>query len=586
MKALQRWWWILTLVLVVVSTLMFWSTFRFWTMSEEARAELNESDPGKLRELQQESIRLGLDLQGGVHTVLRVKTEELTVAEQEGAVDRAITILRNRIDALGVNEPIIQKQGNDQIVVDLPGYTNPEQAEQIIGQTAVLEFKLLETFDNAQLILSRIDSVIAAREGLSSDTDAADIADTLGDLVDAAVDTATAATDGESDDLLAELLGADTLAGDTVIEDDPFAFDEDAPIGGLEETPFTSRLEPSITNSARIPWPGYAVNDREKLQVERWLALPEVQAVIPADVQFAWSTRSTISNNREVWSLYLLKRKVEFLGKFLEDISMGVGQQTGGFQVNFALSGDGAARFAQLTGANVDKPLAIVIDDRVESAPIINDRIRNSGVITMGGDASQADARTLEIVLKAGALPAPVEFIEKNVIGASLGQDSIRKGLTSTLIGLGLVLLFMAVYYRLSGVIADFALLFNLFFLLAVMAGLGATLSMPGIAGIILTIGISVDSNILIFERIREELRTGKTVRAAIDAGYDRAFAAILDSHVTTLITAAALFVVGSGPIKGFAITLFWGVLISLYTAYVITKGIFDIRKAYKTISI
>jgi len=310
-----------------------------------------------------------------------------------------------------------------------------------------------------------------------------------------------------------------------------------------------------------------------------------VQRQIPVDVQFAWSTRSEIRNSREVYILHLVKRKVQFVGKYLENIALSR-DNMGGFVVNFQLSGDGAARVAQLTRTNIDKPLAIVIDDKIESAPFINSTIRNRGQITMGGSAGVEDARNMEIVLKAGALPAPVEIIEKNVVGASLGADSIKKGFTASLFGLTLVLLFIAIYYRLSGVIADVGLVFNIFFLLAVMSALGATLTMPGIAGIILTIGMSVDSNILIFERIREELRTGKTVRASIDAGYDRAFVAIFDSHVTTLITAGALFLLGSGPIKGFAVTLFWGIVISLYTAFVVTKQVFDFRKGYRKLSI
>jgi preprotein translocase subunit SecD len=280
-----------------------------------------------------------------------------------------------------------------------------------------------------------------------------------------------------------------------------------------------------------------------------------------------------------------VKRKVQFVGKYLDRISIGTGQM-GGQQVDFEIVSEGIGRFAQLTGANIGKPLAVVLDGNVESAPFINSKIRGRGTITMGGSATIDDAMDMMIVLKAGALPAPVEIIEKNVVGASLGADSISKGLYSSLIGLAVVLIYIGIYYRISGVIADVGLLFNIFFLLAVMAGLGATLTMPGIAGIILTIGISVDANILIFERIREELRTGKTVRASIDAGYQRAFVAIFDSHVTTLITAGALFIFGSGPIRGFAVTLFWGVTISLYTAYVITKSIFDIRKAYRTLSI
>ena len=319
--------------------------------------------------------------------------------------------------------------------------------------------------------------------------------------------------------------------------------------------------------------------------LEQWLARPEVQRVIPSDVQLAFSTRSTVRSAQEVYTLYVLKRKTQFLGKYLERISLGRGQ----FQehtVNFRLSGQAAATFARLTGANVDKPLAIVIDDKVESSPFINSKIRNDGQIRMGSGATVKDAQNMEIVLKAGALPAPVEIIEKNVVGPSLGSDSIRKGLISCLVGLLLVIVLLAIYYRVSGIIADMAVLFNIFFLLAIMAGLKATLTMPGIAGIILTVGISVDANVLIFERIREELRTGKTIRASIDAGYNRALLTIIDSHVTTLITAGALFLFGSGPIKGFAVSLFWGVLISLYTAVVITKTVFDVRKSYKTLSI
>jgi protein-export membrane protein SecD len=258
----------------------------------------------------------------------------------------------------------------------------------------------------------------------------------------------------------------------------------------------------------------------------------------------------------------------------------------GGHEVDFRVASEGIGRFAQLTGANINKPLAVVLDGSVESAPFINSKIRGSGTITMGGTAKIEDAVNMKIVLEAGALPAPVEIIEKNIVGASLGADSISKGFYSSIVALIIILVFIGVYYRISGVIADIGLLFNVFFLLAVLAGLGATLTMPGIAGIILTIGISVDSNILIFERIREELRTGKTVRASIDAGYERAFVTIFDSHVTTLITAGALFIFGSGPIRGFAVTLFWGVTLSLYTAYVITKAIFDVRKTYQTISI
>ncbi|MFQ6008052.1 MAG: protein translocase subunit SecD [Candidatus Zixiibacteriota bacterium] len=553
-------------------------------MSVEDKAALQERDPGALLELQQKAIRLGLDLQGGIHVVLRVKMEELDKGSRADAVERAIQIIRNRVDGLGVAEPVIQKQGNDRIIVDLPGYTDAERAEELIGQTALLEFKLLETYDNASLILTKLDSVIHEYEKARADTLPEEAVDTTTVALETEEATDTAAVDTaakeEEIDILAELMGDSAV--DTA---DMFAFDEDI---GLDENerPLTSRLELALYNNrTATSWPGFAVAKKDRELIDKWLNLPEVRNLIPIDVQFCWSTRPEIRSSREVYMLYVLKRKVRFVGKYLENIALGQ-DSYGSPVVNFALSGDGAARFAQLTGANIDKPLAIVIDNKVESAPFINDKIRRRGQITMGSSATIKDARNLEIVLKAGALPAPVEIIEKNVVGATLGIDSIKKGFFASIVGLTLVLLFIGIYYRLSGVIADIGLLFNIFFLLAVMAFLGATLTMPGIAGIILTIGISVDANILIFERIREELRTGKTVRAAIDAGYTRAFVAIFDSHVTTLITAGALFLLGSGPIKGFAVTLFWGVTISLYTAYVITKQIFDIRKGYRTLSI
>ncbi|MEW5795328.1 MAG: protein translocase subunit SecD [Candidatus Zixiibacteriota bacterium] len=565
----QKWRILITLVLVVVGLLAFWPTFKLWTMSDAEREKMNLEEPGEYLELQQKAIRLGLDLQGGIHVVLKVKTEELGQEATAGAVERAMQVIRTRIDGLGVAEPNVQKQGNDQIIIDLPGYTDADRAEELIGQMAVLEFKLLESHDNATLLLQKIDSVVHAYElakaGITPTSDTAAAADT---------------TKAEDVDVLAELMGKDT-ARDT----SDFDFDED--LGVSEDlNPLSSRLDQWLsTSQTGTPWPGWSVNRRDRQKIEAWLALPEVQRLIPVDVQFAWSTRVEMRNQRDGWDLYLLKRKVQFVGKYLENISLRRGQM-GGHEVDFRIASEGIGRFAQLTGANVNKPLAVVLDNAVESAPIINSKIRGNGTITMGGSATIEDAVNMKIVLEAGALPAPVEIIEKNVVGASLGADSIRKGFYSCLIGLLVVLVYIAVFYRISGIIADIGLLFNIFFLLAVMAGLGATLTMPGIAGIILTIGMSVDSNILIFERIREELRTGKTVRASIDAGYVRAFIAIFDSHVTTLITALALFFFGSGPIRGFAVTLFWGVSISLYTAYVITKVIFDVRKAYQKLSI
>lgn len=574
----QNWRIILTAILIVIACIAFWDTFKLWTMSEDEKATLQDRDPGALLSLQQKAIRLGLDLQGGIHVVLQVKHDQVDESAQDDAVDRAIQVIRNRIDGLGVAEPVIVKQGRDRILVDLPGYTDAERAEELIGQTALLEFKLLESYENANLLLSKVDSVVhlyeLERGGQEPiETPAAN-----------KTEVEEVAPDDGSNDVLKTLMGEDTTT-DTLSKEDPFAFDESVSLSG-DDKPLTIRLEPALYNSStNTNWPSFAVNKADKELIDKWINLPQVQALIPIDVQFSWSTRSELRNQREVYYLYLIKRKVQFLGKFLENIALAQ-DSYGSYVVNFTLSGDGASRFAQLTGANVNKPLAIVLDDKIESAPFINSKIRSRGQITMGGSAGIDDARNMEIVLKAGALPVPVEIIEKNVVGALLGIDSITKGFYSSLVGLILVLIYIGVYYRVSGMIANIGLIFNIFFLMAVMAGLGATLTMPGIAGIILTIGISVDANILIFERIREELRTGKTIRASIDAGYERAFVAIFDSHVTTLITAGALFLLGSGPIKGFAVTLFWGVTISLYTAYIITKQIFDIRKGYRKLSI
>ncbi len=570
----QTWRLAVTGVLIILAFIGFWNTLRLWTLSEDDRARMDDRQPGSVAELERKAMRLGLDLQGGIHVVLRVKMEELDKDSREDAVDRAIQVIRNRVDFTGVTEPVIQRQGNDRVIVDLPGYTDAERADKIIGQTAQLQFKLVESIDNAQIVLNKIDSVVAEVRLAKAEEEGKTIMTTDGELAEPETGESTPIDfeDSTIEDMTADLTTED------ILEDETLFFDEDKP--------FTQYMEPVLISSrTNVMWPGYSVLAKDRIAVEEMLALPQVQKLIPEEMQFAWSTRSEVRNAQEIYMLYILKQKVQFLGKHLERIKASRDQ----FQspvVNFKLSGRASAAFARLTGANVDKPLAIVIDEKVESAPFINSKIRTDGQITMGGGASTEDATNLEIVLKAGALPAPVEIIEKNVVGPTLGSDSIRRGLISCLIGLVLVLAFIGIYYRLSGLIADVALCFNIFFLLSVMAGLGATLTMPGIAAIILTIGISVDANILIFERIREELRFGKTVRASIDAGYNRALLTIVDSHVTTLITAGALFLFGSGPIKGFAVALFWGVLISLYTAVVITKTIFDIRKAYKTLSI
>jgi len=566
MSRVQTWRIVITVAFVFIAIYFSWPTVRYWMLSDTEKQQLEENNPARLFEMRQEAIRLGLDLQGGMHVVLRVQKEKLDEVASKDAVERALEIIRNRIDQFGVTEPVIQKSGDDRIIVDLPGFTDVDRAQKLIGETAQLQFKLLESQENAALLLSKIDEeLVRLQETVEGEIPSEE---------EAEVEEGETPADTGDVDLLADLLGEE---GDTLADrDDLTALTQEE----LDQ-PFSIYLEPVPQQN----FPVFFVETDLIPNIKNILEKPEIQKLIPGDVQFAFGRRPEIYGGRDVTKFYVLKKRVQMSGEYLTDALPQL-DQYGKPTVDFRLTRDGGRIFSRVTGPNIGKPLAIVLDGKVESAPIIQDRIRDQGTITLGPGASFDEARDMSIVLKAGALPTDVEIIESSVVGPSLGHDSISKGLTSSYIALLLVLVFIGIYYRVSGMIADVALVFNLFFLLAAMAALRATLTMPGIAGIILTIGISVDANVLIFQRIREELATGKTIRAAIDAGYDRALVAIIDSHVTTLITAAILFMFGSGPVKGFAVSLFLGVTISLYTALIITKSIFDIRKRYKTLSI
>jgi protein-export membrane protein SecD len=568
MQRTPIWLVLLTLFLTAFSVYALYPTFKLWVMSPDERAAMEKDDPAALVSLEKRAIKLGLDLRGGMHVVLEVDKSKLNENEKQDAVDRALEVIRNRIDEFGVTEPLIQKSGDDRIVVELPGIADPTRARELIGRTAQLEFKLMPEPPEQETILQDIDRAVtlalpdevkAIAEGKEAPTPEDLFSDTSKpDLFDEAADTAAQAAKTDT-----AAAAADTsLLGDSLLAARPFSL---------------------LLQSSGYGW---IVPETDVPTVKRYLALPEVQSAIPAGIQLAWGTRSDLAGGVTIEYLYILKSQVQMSGQYLTDARPQVNQESGGFQVSFELTREGGSRFHRITRANIGKPLVIVLDDRVESAATIQSAIREQGRITLGAGATYDEAKDLSIVLRAGALPAPVMIAENNVVGPSLGRDSIAKGTYSAIAGLILVILFMAVYYQLSGIVADIALLFNLIFLLAFMAMLHATLTMPGIAGVILTMGMSVDSNVLIFERIREEMRTGKTIRASIDAGYSRALLTVIDSHVTTLITAAVLFIFGTGPIKGFAVTLSLGVSISLFTALFITKAIFDARKQYKTLSI
>lgn len=565
MKRTRMWLIIFILFLIAISFWSLYPSLRYWSMDYVTKQWLKKNDPQKLVDLEKRALKLGLDLKGGMHVVLQVDKTKLSDEEKKDAVERALEIIRNRVDQFGVAEPMIQKQGEDRIVVELPGLQDVERAQELIGRTAQLEFKLLPEPEVTTDLINQIDKALAEstktslEKGKEKEKEKKEAKDLFGEEKKAD-STKKAIEDTVKKDIFTE----STTAGE----------EEELP----SDRPFSSLLEPTRSFSF------YVLSD-DKPKIERMLQNPEVQKIVPPDLEFAWGTKRENIRGEEFERFYILKKRVEFSGKYLTDAKPRY-DEFHNAEVGFNLTKQGGRRFATLTGANIDKPLAITLDGRVESAPVIQSKIRDEGRITLGTGSSYEDASDLAIVLRAGALPAPVKIIENRVIGPSLGQDSINKGALAAVIGVLGVILLMGIYYKLSGIIADLALLFNFYFLLAAMAALNATLTMPGIAGIILTMGMSVDSNVLILERIREELKTGKTIRASIDAGYKRALLTIIDSHVTTLITAAVLFQFGTGPIKGFAVSLSLGVIISLFTALVITRIIYDLRKGYQTLSI
>jgi len=497
---------------VVAATLLsiyyLYPSWRYYTMSPAARTKLS---PQELSDLRKKALHLGLDLQGGMHLVLEVDRSRLNPAEAKDAPDRAMEIIRNRIDQFGVAEPLIQREGEDRIAVQLPGLTDRQRAIDLIGKTALLEFKLVRTPDEVRTVFERLDSYLATHANLEG------IADST-----------------------------------------------------LRRHPLTGHF---------LSLDGYAFIRQEDLPVvERLLATAEIDSVIPRDSQLLWGEANETMQNLTGRTLYVVKREPEMTGGSIASAEARVGLDAtspGAWGVSMKLTPKGRADFARVTGNNVGRLLAIVLDGVVSSAPNIRERIP-SGEASITGSFDAAAARDLAIVLRAGALPAPVRIIEERSVGPSLGSDSIQDGLMAGLIGTSVVVVFMAVYYQLSGLIAIAALVLNVIYIMATLAGFGATLTLPGIAGLVLTVGMAVDTNVLIFERIREELRNQKSVRQSVDLGYNRAFRTILDAHVTTILSALFLFQFGTGPIKGFAVTLIVGLVVNMFTAVLFTRMIFD----------
>lgn len=563
------------------------------------RTQYEVENAAKLQNLRQESLSLGLDLQGGMYVTLEVGTPQLLqelageyaddslreiittardrafeqrtdfidefVAEFEAqnpdgllsryyrsdadnitrrstneeitnylrdqrnaAVDRAMEIIRSRVDRYGVTEPSILQQGNNRIVVELPGVDDEERVRDLLRGTARLEFRLLPEADEINAVKQQIAEYFSNQ--LEQDqTDSLNTSES--DSLDISSD--------QNDEEVTNLLEVFSLQGSN-----QYSF-------------------------------GYTAG-RDTATVNQILQQEEVQSFIPRNMELMWgATAFAEDNGTELFEMIPVRDQVELTGDVISEARVAFDQTTNAAEVSMNMDSEGARRWSRITGANIGKPVAIVLDGYVYSYPTVQNKI-NNGRSSISGLSGAVEAEDLVNILLSGALPAPLDIVEERTVGASLGEDSIQAGLYSTIFGLFVVAVFMILYYRTGGGIADLALILNIIFILGILAAFNATLTLPGIAGIVLTIGMAVDANVLIFDRIREEMRGGKTLRAAIDNGYANAMSAIVDANVTTFFVGVILYSFGIGPIKGFAVTLMAGIISSLFSAIVITRVVID----------
>ena len=555
--------------IVAVVAFCVWSLYpsvSYYTLSADAKARLSTKERG---DYIAKALKLGLDLQGGMHVVLEVDDSKLDDNAKRDVLDRAIRIMRNRVDQFGVAEPVIQKQGDKRMIIQLPGVEDPERVRKFIGQTALLEFRLVREADEIGRVLNDLDRVL---QGVTVE---GTVIDTTG--VTGSADTTAAGIDVAGADTSSDPAQTPSLL-DSIIPE-LIAPAVDVPIQeASDDRPFSSFL----VNFAQG---GVVVEENDRATVNALLATEQAKRVIPRNSQFLWHDEARPlqdgDDGGELYRvMYMVERSPTLTGRTLVDASTAPDQDNPTYlNVSFRLNRQGALIFSRFTGENIGRRIAIVLDNKVKSAPVVQTKIPGGeGRIT--GVGSDEEAADLAIVLRAGALPAPVNIIEERTVGPTLGHDSIVLGVRAAIGGFLIVMLFMLIYYRLSGILACAALIFNLVIILAVLAKLHAALSLPGIAGLILTIGMAIDANVLIFERIREELAKAKTVRSAIESGYNRAFKTILDANVTTLITAVVLWQFGTGPIKGFATTLSIGIIASMFTALLCTRVVFDLITA------
>ena len=560
------------LAVIALSAYTVWPSIQVHSKKgEEQKAFLKENP-----KLATKSINFGLDLAGGTSITLQIDKSGLKEGDDIKDIQaQSLEIIRNRVDQYGLSEPQISPSGDDRILVELAG-VDDSTAKALVGSTAKLEFKILAEADRFPQVVGLIDQYLTRQTTDVTASDSATADSTAKDSAVAAAESAKPAADTAKQLSDEELLGGKVAEAPKAEDTAKAATEEAAPAAEVGKA--LSSYYMSFANGGFI-----AEEDIEK--VKKILELEGVKKLIPRDLNFAFgSGLEKISNDSPVKAkrLYLLKRRAEMGGDDIVNAQphrLSDGVSAGEVAVTLKFGGIGPKKFSAVTAANVGKQMAIVLDNQVISAPRINERIPNGDAQITGLD-DMAEANRLAVVLRAGALKAPMKIIESRTVGATLGEENIVQGFGSGAIGLILCLVFMVAYYRLGGLIASFGMIINTLVTAAVMSVFNATLTLPGIAGFILVVGMSLDANVIIYERIREELKAGLTARAAVAKGYERAFTAILDSNLTTVLTGLILYKIGTGSVKGFGLTLTIGILTSLFCAITLTRAILDWKLA------
>jgi preprotein translocase subunit SecD len=533
-------------------------------------------------------LKLGLDLQGGMHLALELDQSKQVSADPKRDLDLALTVLRKRIDEFGVSEPVIQKVGEERLVVELPGIDDPARAKSIVQRSAFLEFRITDETNALEKAIPAMDRALRGM-GIRSEKPSgrpSAVEQLLGG------DTASPGrSEGKpaGDSVAKGAPSKGPAAKDSAAKDSAAKDSAAADTAGAGNGVLTGLIQ--VSGAAGGGAPGeYMVLETAFPRVDSLLNIPAVARQLPRGIALRWAAQPTSVGVESYRFLYALDDRPIITGSSLEDAQAQIDPLTNGPIVTFQLDRAGGRRFGEETGRHVDDYMAILLDGRVQGRPpVIQSRIGRNGQITLSGRTLQ-EAQDLALTLKAGALPIPLRIVEERQVGPSLGSDAIRSGITSGVIGTIFVVLIMVLYYRVAGVLAIAALTLYLLFTLGGLSMLDATLTLPGLAGLVLSIGIAVDANVLIFERIREELAAGKTVRLAVDEGFKHAMSAIIDSNVTTVLTALFLFQFGTGPVKGFAVTLILGTAASMVTAIFVTRTLFliwlDRKPSMATLSI